>query len=744
MRRKFSKVSAIALAVVLSTSSLIPAMAKTNYTSDENDVNSEAVKDSLASEDIIDYSKKGSLTIRKYDMTAASEVGGLSEIDTESTDFSSGEQNLEAEEAFKNYEIEGVEFTYVNVGAIETSSKSKEGTGSDVKVVYEIDSELRTILGLNEVEPEDMTAENEANKCTNEGKYHYDANVLQDALKTTNAKGVEAKNQLEDYAVKHGTATPLTDKEGYTKVENLDLGLYLIVETKVPEQVTITVDPWFTSVPTTHTDGTRWFYDLYVYPKNQSGNPTLEKLVRNATGANATDGTTTAQGKDYLTSEYEKDDKFVNERTEYKYDSSTTASEGDILDYILVSKLPHISSTSTYLTQYKFVDTLSKGVSYQEGTVQVAFYASNPETWASDVTAHKPGEEVDDVKTYDADVNGEDAKYASINDLTNAAAVWNVSSANKNAEIKAKTSKDGTSTLTLTVTEEGLKEINTRYSDYYMVAYYQAKVNSDAEVVLGDEGNPNDVQLTWSRTSTGYYDTLEDEAIVFTYGIDITKTFSDNAGNFGNVEFTMYNTTDGYYVVADESETVGDNKVYYVTGKTDGETKATHFIPNAGGKILVYGIEGDEYTITEVKTDNKYQLLKDPIVVNIKTATQDIQSAIAGWDGMEYNDADAKNDTVSVNSGEGRPTGKVDMVVGEVVSATATVDDVEVDLGKQGESANAVVGLSIKNDKEWFLPKTGGIGFRLLPIIGVLIAGCGLIIVNRKRKDEESGDSELA
>mgnify|MGYP007025345790 CR=1 FL=1 len=65
-------------------------------------------------------------------------------------------------------------------------------------------------------------------------------------------------------------------------------------------------------------------------------------------------------------------------------------------------------------------------------------------------------------------------------------------------------------------------------------------MNSDAEVVLGDAGNPNDVQLTWERTSTGFYDTLEDKAVVFTYGIDATKTFSDNAGNFDNVEFTLY------------------------------------------------------------------------------------------------------------------------------------------------------------------------------------------------------------
>ena len=142
-----------------------------------------------------------------------------------------------------------------------------------------------------------MKSDNEANKCTGT-KYHYTASTLQDAVRATNEKGVKAKNKLEAYAVKNGTAMKLTDKNGLAKAENLDLGLYLIVETKVPEQVTMTVEPWIVSVPMTHSDGKGWFYDVYVYPKNQSGNPTLEKLVRNAEGKNVTDGSKRKQGKD--------------------------------------------------------------------------------------------------------------------------------------------------------------------------------------------------------------------------------------------------------------------------------------------------------------------------------------------------------------------------------------------------------------------------------------------------------------
>ena len=65
-------------------------------------------------------------------------------------------------------------------------------------------------------------------------------------------------------------------------MDNLELGLYLFVETEVPEQVTDTVNPWFVQLPFTSADGDMWQYDMNVYPKNQSGNPTLDKSVRNA------------------------------------------------------------------------------------------------------------------------------------------------------------------------------------------------------------------------------------------------------------------------------------------------------------------------------------------------------------------------------------------------------------------------------------------------------------------------------
>lgn len=45
-----------------------------------------------------------------------------------------------------------------------------------------------------------------------------------------------------------------------------------------------------------------------------------------------------------------------------------------MIDYQLISTLPSITSESTYLTCYTFVDTLSKGLSYNKNDVVLEFF----------------------------------------------------------------------------------------------------------------------------------------------------------------------------------------------------------------------------------------------------------------------------------------------------------------------------------------------------------------------------------
>lgn len=588
---------------------------------------------------VIDTAKKGSLTIYKYDITEAEKNG----VDV-SAMKSTGEQNKEAENLLADYAIEGVEFSYLRVGDVETMSES-----GNVKLIYELPSELQNIIGLSSAD---------AVKTT-DGKEYFTSQQINEAMAAALLDNTSTKNQLEDY-IASGTAMSLTSASGMTEATNLDLGLYLIVETKVPENVTYTTNPWFVQVPMTNVAGDAWFYDIINYPKNQTGNPTLEKKVRNNPDSSNV-VTTSEKGRE----------EFIGEREEYTYADTVTASEGELLDYRIVSKLPHITSTATYLKEYTFTDCMSKGLKYGEDVV-IAFY--------------------DQIAAIDTTNKTNVDESAPI-------AVWNLE--NGKFDQSYGITDEGKPQMILTMKDEGLKEINENYSDKYMVIYYTASVNSDTSVISGDKGNPNDVTLEWRRTSQEYYDTLKDRSIVYTYGIDLLKNFSDEKGDPTKVAFTLENQTDQYFVKA-----TGSNGVYYVTGKVKSEEEATQFRPSSVGTLLIHGIEADTYAMTETQSDTGYSLLKEPMIVKINATTASVTPT---------------DEEVSV----------------QTVKATATVDGTEATMNPSKEdtlSENALVKMEVLNSKGFLLPQTGGRGMCLLTILGALIAATGFFFATKKSR----------
>ena len=335
-----------------------------------------------------------------------------------------------------------------------------------------------------------------------------------------------------------------------------------MVETRVPENVTSTCNPFFVSLPMTTIDGAAWNYDVTVYPKNQTGNPDLEKTVReakNSTGKNTGSLTDITDG----------------------YAHTATASVGDTVDYQIISTLPTITSKASALSEYTYVDTRSKGIRYNKNDVVIEFFkdagcTDKIATWAVNFGKFTVG--------YD----------------------------------------DAANTMTIRMTDTGLAEINEAatvytdsvkrgYSDCTMRITYAATLTADAK--MGDTDNPNEVVLTWKRTNTTYFDTLKDCCHVYTYGIDVLKQFSDNGGNLRNVKFRLHNDTDDVFVIADLKD-----GVYYAKGFAAKKSDATTFIPNSSGHIMVKGLEDDTYSLTEIATDKGYVLLKEAVKIVIKTS----------------------------------------------------------------------------------------------------------------------------
>ena len=502
-------------------------------------------------EPIIDTSRKASLSVYKYDITKASNDGAW---DVESY-VSTGLHDDAVVDKLSKYAIQGVEFTYLRVADITMSNEAVDGQ-RQVGVLYGFDGSERSNAVLSAI---GLTAA-DAHKTEGGINYFTSDNLNNKLAAALAANATNVKNALETAVKNGGVAMPETDASGHTSASDMELGLYLVVETRVPEMVTSTCNPFFVSLPMTTIDGAAWDYDVTVYPKNQTGNPDLEKTVRedkNSTGKNTGSLTDIKDG----------------------YAHTATASVGDTVDYQIISTLPTITSKASALSEYTYVDTLSKGIKYNKNDVVIEFFkdagcTDKIATWAENSGKFTVG--------YD----------------------------------------DTANTMTICMIESGLSEINESesvytdsvkrgYSDCTMRISYAATLTADAK--MGDTDNPNEVVLTWKRTNTTYFDTLKDCCHVYTYGVDVLKQFSDNGGNLRNVKFQLHNDTDDVFVIADLKD-----GVYYAKGFAAKKADATTFIPNSSGHIVVKGLEDDTYSLTETATDKGYVLLKDAVKIIIK------------------------------------------------------------------------------------------------------------------------------
>ena len=502
---------------------------------------------------IIDPGKKASLNIYKYDITAASKDGAW---DAESY-VSTGLHDDAVIDKLSKYAIQGVEFTCLRIADITMNNELVDGQ-RQVGVLYGFDSSERSNAALSAI---DLTTA-DAHK-TEGGVNYFTSDMLNNKLTAAlTANATTVKNALETAVKNGGVAMSETDAAGHTSASDMEQGLYLVVETRVPENVTSTCNPFFVSLPMTTIDGVAWNYDVTVYPKNQTGNPTLDKTVReakNSTGKNTGSLTDIADG----------------------YEHTASASIGDTVDYQIISTLPTITSKASALSEYTNVDTLSKGIKYNKNDVVIEFF--------------KDAGCTDKITTWD-ETSG---KFSVTYD-------------------------DAANTMTIRMTDTGLAEINEvatvytdsvkrGYSDCTMRISYAATLTADAK--MGDTDDPNEVVLTWRRTNNTYFDTLKDCCHVYTYGIDVLKQFSDNGGNVRNVKFRLHNDTDDVFVIAEQKD-----GVYYAKGFAAKKADATTFIPNSSGHIVVKGLEDDTYSLTETATDKGYILLKEAVKIVIKTA----------------------------------------------------------------------------------------------------------------------------
>lgn len=512
--------------------------------------------------------------------------------------------------------INGVEFSIVKIGEYAT--------------VVDANGKTSVMIGINQT----LAADNLTTLTGNEpkqGGYVYltakQYNAINSGLENKSVQVLKTYLDTSAQTKETGSEDSTGQKEdGVAKFENLDFGIYLVLETNVANA---TVDgdpiafsqkqyPYIVSVPI-NVNGS-WSATVDARAKNESDTVDItKKIVRNSSSLTTNVGA---------------------------YDTDVTH-VGDTVEFTLKADVPTLDENAGSIDSYEINDVISKGLTL-------------PETFS-------------DANIYIVDGLGEEYQ---LGDATDPKDFTIINPNNGDSDIAAEFSKQdspyvGGSSFTIVFTEDGLTKLTTVAKDgtgaeKFVRVNYTATVNADA--VVGPTGNPNEVQLQYAAAGSKEISTGWDEVREFIFTMEGNKTFdgktTGNDTTRSAVKFKLYQDAG----LTQGVKLNGQDGTYTYNG-TGAANEATEISLDSTSKFSIKGVpttnetSGSSVTLylVETATAAGYNKLAKPIEIVLKAAT------VSSADGADYSGY--------LDNGETKVNSKQVFMDGSHTDVTFTVDN---------------------------------------------------------------------
>lgn len=620
----------------------------------------------------IDTTKTGSITIHKYEYNESGGEAGTGET--------------------------------TDVNKVPSDAKALEGAGFTIYKVANID-DLAKYYNAN---PESLPSVDD---------YLTDGEI-------NASKVLETKSEVK------------TDNAGIAKFDNLALGFYVVVETTTPDKVTTPVKPFIVSVPMTTKDGDNWLYDVHVYPKNKTtyGGVTLEKTGKDGTklegvtfilqkqnGSSWVNVTKNENTGDDLTLKTDKDGRITVEglsQGKYRFiETDRGTNNGYIMDGATVYEFT-VTADGKIVYDGKTENNIIITVKNEKPDMTKQVKERDKDNWKQDAD-YNVGDMVPYKITIDVPSNITNLKEFTLTDTPTNLDDKEVSLQCEGSDVDLNAysvAKEGEHGFKITFTTENMAS----YAGKQIVVTYNAELLGGAVTTIN--GNQNTAKLEYSNKILPGQDdkdnpnrpenpdikpgkdSIEDSAVVYTFKLQILKKAEKADGTpLQDVEFDLYKEVSKETINAitgAKAKNVGlDSEKYWLKINTD------PLKTDENGEVSQSGLANGTYYLVETKTNKNYNLLKEPVKVELN---------------IVYTTT-TKTEWVTDENG-------VKTLVKNEITKTEFKEGSDTSTGTHTET--------IINKKGFTLPITGGMGTVFFSIAGfALMAGAAFVLLKGRRKD---------